>query len=315
MDVFLIPTLSREHLPCSEVKDTMKSRFCTGECIDLHTHSTASDGTFSPGELMVHAAARGLGAIALTDHDTVAGLREAGDAAIRLGIEFIPGVELSLNCDDFSPEGQMHLIGFFIDPENERLQQGLEFLRGKRQERVPRVLENLKDSGIELPGELLSRLAGESAVGRPHIASALVEMGAVKSMQEAFDVYLKKGAPGYVPKKKFDMHEAVPMIQDAGGIPILAHPKYLRMEYRQLSGLLDELKDIGLMGLEAYYSHHSDEETGEYLRMAREKELLISGGSDFHGSNKPDIELGTGKGNLCVPYSLLEDMKKKLKDG
>jgi len=291
----------------------MESYSCSAEdCIDLHCHSTASDGTLSPAVLVARAAHLGLRAVALTDHDTMGGLSEAAGAAADRGIEFIPGVELSLNYD-LSPGGQMHLVGLFIDFEDERLQRGLEYLRRKRRERTPKILKKLADAGMDIPEEMVAAIAGDSVVGRPHIARAMVEAGMVASLQEAFDLYIKKGAPAYVIKEKFDMGDAISMVLDAGGIPVLAHPKYLKLDDVEESNLLDRMMEMGLKGMEVYYSDHTPAERKKYLGLAQEKGLLVSGGSDFHGSNKPDIELGCGKGDLCVPYSLLGPMKEHLK--
>jgi len=203
----------------------------------------------------------------------------------------------------------MHILGLFLDPGSPELVRGLEWLREKREERTPRILKILKEHDLDITEEDVDREAGEGSVGRPHIARALMNKGYVASIQEAFDRYLKKGAVAYVPKEKFPVAEGIFMIRKAGGIPILAHPKYLGLDRSDIFSLVPVLKEYGLMGIEAFYSDHSQKDTSFYLSLAEEHGLLVSGGTDFHGENKPMIKLGVGHGDMRIPYSLVEKMK------
>jgi len=213
--------------------------------IDLHTHTTYSDGTLSPGELVTLAKADGLSALAICDHDTIAGVKEGMDLGKVIGIEVIPGVELSIEYD-LPPGGHMHILGLFIDPDSPELIQGLNWLRKKREERTPKIVKLLNEHDIEITEDEVKQEAGDGSVGRPHIARVLMNKGYVGSIQEAFDRFLKKGAVAYVPKEKFTLGKGISMIREAGGIPILAHPVYLKLDRMDLEALLVELKDTGL---------------------------------------------------------------------
>jgi len=254
--------------------------------IDLHTHSTASDGTFPPREVVRLAKERRLKALALTDHDTIAGLPEAVAAGQEFGIEVIPGVEISAK----HLQGSMHILGYFLDYENDRLAQRLAVLQKARKDRNPRIIAKLNQLGIPLAMEQVERISGGGQVGRPHIARALYQGGYVRSLQEAFDIYLGNNGRAYVSKFRFSPDEAIAMIRDARGIPVLAHPFTLGLETSEtLRPLLKELMALGLAGIECYYPEHSSGQEGLYLFLARELGLLITGGSDFHGDNKPEV--------------------------
>ena len=281
------------------------------ESIDLHTHTKRSDGTFSPTELIIHAHFLELKAIAITDHDTIDGLDEAIDAGYRLRVEVVPGAELSIEYD-LPESGHMHVVGLFLDPSSQDLRDGLDWLKRKREERTPKILKILDEHGVHLTVEEIMEKAGGGSVGRPHMARLMLEKGYVSSISEAFEHYLKKGAVAYVPKEKFPLERAVAMIRSAGGIPILAHPYSLKLDDQALEDLLVSMKEKGIAGIEVYYSNHSAEQTERYLSLAHKLDLLISGGSDFHGENKPDIRLGTGLGDLDIPYSILADMKQRV---
>lgn len=275
--------------------------------IDLHTHSTASDGTFPPREVLRLAKERRLKALALTDHDTIAGLPEAVAAGQEFGIEVIPGVEISAK----HPQGSMHILGYFLDYENDRLAQRLAVLQQARKDRNPRIIAKLNQLGIPLTMEQVERISGGGQVGRPHIARALYQGGFVRSLQEAFDIYLGNNGRAYVSKFRFSPDEAIAMIRDARGIPVLAHPFTLGLETSEtLRPLLKELMALGLAGIECYYPEHSSGQEGLYLFLARELGLLITGGSDFHGDNKPEVNLGR---ITCAPllvYDLVVAMKQ-----
>lgn len=273
--------------------------------IDLHTHSTASDGSFSPGELVRHAWENGLSAVALTDHDTVSGIEEALEMGKALGIEVIPGIEIGL---EFKPE--MHMLGYFFNNSYKKIGKVLDRLFNSREERNPRIIAKLNELGFNITMGDVRHNAGGSIIGRPHIAKALVDKGYVKDNNEAFEKYLASGKPAYFPKDKLTPAEGIGEILEAGGIPVLAHPIYLGMDYSRLDGLLADMKKAGLKGIEAYYTENRYEDTGNLLRLAIKHELIPTGGSDFHGSFKPDIEIGKGRGNLHVPYEVLESLKK-----
>jgi len=266
--------------------------------IDLHTHSTASDGTYSPAELVRLAVKEGLSALALTDHDTVEGLAEARTEAERLGLAFVPGVEISVR---FAGPGHCHILGYFVDPASENLRETLGLLQRARAERNRKMVEKLRALGIEITLEELESKAGGGEIGRPHFAALLVEKGVVRRVEEAFEKYLRKGAPAYVPKARLTEEEAFSAIRAAGGLPVLAHPVHLGLSPEELAAYVSRLREMGLAGIEAYYTDHSPEFTALCLDLARRFDLVVTGGSDFHGRNKPDIKLGRGFGNLRVP--------------
>jgi len=273
--------------------------------IDLHTHSTASDGTFSPEELVRLAHEKGLKALALTDHDTIAGLSAAEMEAQRLDLAFVPGVEISVK---FEGPGHCHLLGYFIDHHNEALLETLSHLHEARENRNVRMVEKLRSLGIPISLEELEEMAGGGEIGRPHMAKLLVQKGIVKDFDEAFEKFLGKGKPAYVPKARLTAEEAMAVIRKAGGITSLAHPYYLGLSTEETRAYVASLKEKGLVAIEAYYTDHDEEYTAFCLQMAKDFGLLVSGGSDFHGANKPEIELGCGKGNLAIPYRVYEDL-------
>lgn len=271
--------------------------------IDLHTHSTASDGTLSPAELLQHAEAIGLRAIALTDHDTVAGLEEAAQAAKK--VEFIRGCELSVHF----PNGSMHILGLWLPRRMQFLPALLHDLGKKRTQRNEQILENLRRHGVTIEDAELQTFAAGGVVGRPHVARLLVEKGHASSIHEAFHLWLRPGTPGYAPKAKLLPHQAISVLKNEGATVILAHPSTLNLDPEPLEALLRELKAAGLDGMEVYYSLHTPTQTRLFAELCRRLDLLESAGSDFHGDNKPSIALGRGKNGLHGPYSLVERMK------
>lgn len=276
--------------------------------IDLHTHTTHSDGSASPKELITRASSKGARSIAITDHDTVDGFADARAAADGFGIEFIPGIEISA---DFSP-GTMHILGYLIDGESLALKEQLAMLKNAREKRNPEIAHRLERLGFDISYEEVARLAGNNVVGRPHFASVLVKKGYVRNIQEAFDTLLKKGAPAYVEKARLSPRDAIEVIHGAGGVAVLAHPYQLKLSsYEAADELVAELAALGLDGIEAIYSRHSADQRSRYSEIALRHELLITGGSDYHGSYKPDIDLVTGLGDLEVPYGLLEALKAR----
>lgn len=274
--------------------------------IDLHVHSTASDGSFPPAEVVRQAKAGGLTAMALTDHDTVDGLPEAVAAGDRLGLEVIPGVEISAQF----PSGTMHILGLFVDYHNGRLDERLAVLKQARLDRNPQIINKLNALGIPITMARVEEISGGGQVGRPHIARALQEAGYVTSIQQAFDLYLKKGGKAYAGKFRFPPDQALAMIREAKGIPVLAHPFTLSLGSAfALRNLIIELKGLGLAGLEVFYSEHTPEQEALYLKLAQELGLLITGGSDYHGLNKPEISLGSMPCQEKLTYNLVEPLK------
>ncbi|MHB9096082.1 MAG: PHP domain-containing protein [Eubacteriales bacterium] len=275
--------------------------------IDLHVHTTASDGTMTPEQVVFHAAQCGLQAIAVTDHDTIDGVEEALAAGVKAGVEVVPGVEISVDY-----LGEMHILGYFIEPQNPELQGGLARLRHYRNERNPQIIKKLRDLRFDISIDEVSKAANGNVIGRPHFAAVLKQKGYVRDFNQAFDWYLGEGRPAYVKKERLTPRQGIEMVAAAGGIPVLAHPKYLKVnDSTGLEELIRELKGYGLKGIEALYTTHSSGETGKFCDLALKCELLITGGSDFHGSNKPEIEIGRGEGGLTVQYELLERLKAK----
>ena len=277
--------------------------------IDLHTHSTASDGSFSPTELVKLAKEMGLRALALTDHDTIEGLEEFIKTGKELDLEAVPGTELS----DYFEKGTLHILGYFIDFHSEKLKDRLKKLQEARAERNPKIVKKLQALGIPITYEEVVAISGGGQIGRPHFAKLLLQKGIVKTFDEAFERFLKKGAPAYVEKDKIFPRECLEIILEAGGIPVLAHPFTLHLENDALEAFVKQLKDWGLRGIEAYYTEHTPAQTAFYLKLAEKYGLCVTGGSDFHGKNKPEIKLGLGYGNLRVPYRLLERLKEVAK--
>jgi predicted metal-dependent phosphoesterase TrpH len=281
--------------------------------IDLHTHTTASDGRLTPEQLISLAEDMKLEAVAVTDHDTINGLDPARRCAREIGMPFIPGIEISA---EYGASGTMHILGYFIDEASGGFSEALDFLQRARKKRNPQIIERLNDCGVAVSMEDVRREAGSDQIGRPHFARAIVRKGFAASIPEAFERYVKKGAPCYVNKERFTPQRAIELIRKARGIPVLAHPKTLNIDLlRELPALLDRLKEMGLMGLEAYYYAHSRSEEDYFLRVCRKLSILATGGSDFHGDNKPRVALGKGNGNLLVPrkvYDLLVAAKEKM---
>lgn len=273
--------------------------------IDLHTHSTASDGSMSPRELVRHAKESGLSAIAITDHDTIDGVEEALDEGAKLGIEVLAGVEVSV---DFEPE--MHILGYFFGSNYKNIAPTLVKLKKSRDERNPKMVEKLKSLGFDITMEEVQAEAKGNIVARPHMASVLFKKGYVKSIREAFDKYIAEGKPAFVKKEKMSPEECIETIKNAGGIPVIAHPIYLNLTLSKLDNLVERLKKAGLKGIETYYVEHSKEDVGNLLRIAIKHDIVPTGGSDFHGTFKPDINIGVGRGNLIVPYQVIERLKE-----
>jgi predicted metal-dependent phosphoesterase TrpH len=278
--------------------------------IDLHIHTTASDGTFTPAQVVSHAHRLKLKAIAITDHDTVAGSKEALLSGIPPSLEFLTGVEISATPPSFYPgSGSFHLLGYSIRLDDPQLNRTLEKLQQARKNRNPAIINRLNELGISVTLDEVRREAGKGQLGRPHIAQLMVKKRAVASIDEAFDRFLGTGKPAYVDKQRVECFKAIEIILAAGGVPVLAHPGLL--DYKtdnQLDELIGELKKAGIQGVEVYYSGHTPDQTRRYAELAKRHDLLMTGGSDFHGAIQPEIEMGSGQGDLIVPYELFEKL-------
>ncbi|WP_051286650.1 PHP domain-containing protein [Megalodesulfovibrio gigas] len=275
--------------------------------IDLHTHSSASDGSDSPSQLIENAKAAGLSAVALTDHDTIAGLSEARRAAGELQIEFIPGCELSVTHG----QHRFHMVGLFLPEDASSLQRTLDMLIEERNARNGKIIEKLNQLNIDITIEEVIAKAGGDAVGRPHMAAVLFEKHVVNSMQQAFDQFLGSKGKAYLPKQVLTAAQALQLLTDCGATPIMAHPYSLNLGAVSLAEVVTELRSLGLDGIEAYYPEHTPSQTEQFLALAKRLDLAVSGGSDYHGSFRPHIQLGRGKGTLHVRDELLTALKER----
>lgn len=269
--------------------------------IDLHSHTTASDGTLTPAELIEEASRAGVRTLAITDHDTLAGYDEAVPVARAAGLELICGIEVSTKLHGSST----HLLGYFPRGASAGFRAWLEELQASRRDRNARLVGRLRELGIDITLDEV-RALGRSMTGRPHFARVLVDKGYVATIQEAFDRYLDESAEAYVDRLEPSFAEAVARIRGGGGIASLAHPVRLKVD---LDALLPEMQAAGLGALEAYHSDHSPEFTERVKNLAASYGMVVTGGSDFHGDVKPDIGLGTGRGNLRVPDGLMERLR------
>lgn len=267
--------------------------------VDLHLHSTASDGQFSPSELVAMALERDLLVIAITDHDTTAGIDEALEAARGTELEVIPGVEIS--CD--VPHEEVHLLGYYLDHHRPAFQGKLRAMRDARLRRAKGMLAKLAALGFPLPWEVVTELVGDGSVGRPHIAQAMVKVGYVASTDEAFNLYIGRNGPAYVERYKLSPSDAVPLIKEAQGLPVLAHPL-------KVTHFLPALIERGLVGLEVYYNGYSPEDIRGLADLARKFDLILTGGSDFHGPGVLDtVEMG----GVWVPVESVERLRALVK--
>lgn len=270
-----------------------------GYAIDLHTHSLRSDGALSPGDLVRRAAARGVKIQALSDHDTLAGVAEAAATGAGLGVRIIAATELNTE----SEWGDAHVLGYFLDPEDSELEDRLRWLRENRGRRIELMVEKLNRLGYAVDLARVLEIAQGGALGRPHLAQALFEKGYVSSYDEAFDTLIAKDSPAYVPRVGLDPIEAVTLLRRHGGVPSLAHPGTVV----GLEVVLPKLVAAGLAGIEAYYGDHSPEMTARYLALAREKGLVPTGGSDFHGRGEHGADLG----GVFVPSETIELLESR----
>ena len=274
--------------------------------VDLHLHTTASDGVMTPSAIVRYAKGKGLQAIAITDHDTIEGLEEGLLEGERIGFEVIAGIEISA---DHSP-GSMHLLGYFLDIHHPLLKVKLDYLQKARAERNPKIIQNLNRLGVRISYEEVVKASGGGQVGRPHFAQVLIEKGYARTFQEAFDRFLKKGAPAYVDKLRFKSKEAISFIRDAGGIPVLAHPKTVATNgSSSFEKILRELMEEGLKGIEVFYPEHTPPDVAQFKAMAERYGLLMTGGTDYHGIEKEALDIGVGRGEMKLPYAIVEALK------
>lgn len=277
--------------------------------IDLHTHSRHSDGSDTPTEIVESARNAGLTAIALTDHDRLDGIESARLRSQQVGIEFIPGVEISCIFE----QGTLHLLAYFLEPTQGPLQDRLFQMQEARTKRNQEMATKLKEAQLPITWEELMDEAGGPNLGRPHFAAVMVRKGIVSSVQEAFDKYLAKGKPFYVPKVQITTPEAIKLSLNSGALPVIAHPSTLGLSYSELQKYLTEMAELGLVGVESYYSRYSSQERNELASIAKSLDLVPTGGSDYHGSYKVGLNIGTGEGDLKVPDSVLAQLKARLK--
>jgi 3',5'-nucleoside bisphosphate phosphatase len=275
--------------------------------VDLHTHSTASDGSESPSALVDLAVGLGLRVLALTDHDTLEGIEEARDSADRSGIELIAGTEISLDY-----LGGMHLVVLWLEPGPGPLQDRLGGLQNGRVGRNAAIVEALTDLGMPVTLEEVIEQSGGGSVGRPHIAAVMMQKGYVESVAEAFDLWLGTGRPAYAARPRLSPEEAIGLARDSGGVPVLAHPHTLGINRSaEMADMLVRLRSAGLVGLEAMYAAYHRHEREGYADLARRFGLVASGGSDYHGSYKPGLALGTGYGDLVVPDHVVDQLRER----
>lgn len=286
--------------------------------IDLHIHSDASDGSYSPVRILEMAQAARLGAVAITDHDTVDGMHSALAHGIPAGIRFLTGIEISAAPPEAFPlGGSFHLLGYGFRPDDPDLTRTLSVLQEARRNRNPRIIARLNELGIDLTVEdLKARFDADAQLGRPHIARLMVDRGVADSIDDAFDRYLGKGRPAFVDKYRIPCADAVAAIRAAGGVAVMAHPGLLSLpDGVGVPDIVEVLVGQGLGGIETEYPEHAPAQRKAYRDLAHRYGLLMTGGSDFHGSVKPEIRLGTGYGDLAVPFSYYEAMVRRLDRG
>ena len=271
---------------------------------DLHVHTYLSDGTFTPEKVVEYAKAKGLSAIAITDHDCCCGITPAILAAEDLGVEIIPGVELTAEVNDT----EIHLLGYFIDWQDDWFVRKLKEISRVREERAREILSKLRRHGVDISDDELFELSGPGSVGRLHIAQLLFKKGCTSSIGQAFTKYIGNGGSCYVKKFKLTPLEAVDMIRRVGGVSVVAHPKTINIQNKSTEDIMASLVKDGVRGIEVYHSDHSDKNEKDFRALAEQYNLLITGGSDCHGFGKREVLIGKVK----IPYSLVETLKKSL---
>lgn len=274
--------------------------------IDLHVHSNVSDGTFTPKELILYAQEKGLAALALTDHDTVRGIFEAEKTAEGKSIELIPGIEISSEYKG----GDIHILGLYIDYKQTAFSAALQRFVEAREQRNNQMAKKLSEHGFFVTIEDIMAAYPDAVITRAHFAKYMKAKGYVSSYEEAFRKYIGKNCSCYVPRTVIQPEDAIGLIRKAGGVAVLAHPLLYHLTLEELEAMIKDLKKLGLQGIEVFYSMNQKEDENLMFSLAKKWELLMTGGSDFHGSTKPHIDLGVGRGNLCVNETLLEPLRK-----
>ncbi len=278
--------------------------------VDLHAHSTCSDGTLTPEELVLLAKKQGLAALALTDHDTIEGLAEFQKAGAAHGLETISGVEFAAFWEKYH-RPEIHIVGLGFDPGYPLLQERMKFIRDSRDVRNQKMCEKLTSIGFAVTLEEIEANAGGEVITRMHFANVLLEKGYIHTKEEAFSRYISNGMPGYVEREILSPELCIRTIKEAGGAAILAHPTLYDLNLEQVEELCREWIPYGLDGIECQYSTYTPAETKAITQLTEKLGLLPSGGSDFHGKNKPNIQLGKGKSNLAIPYAIWEGLKQR----
>lgn len=275
--------------------------------IDLHVHSTYSDGTLRPAELVELALGKGLTALSITDHDTTEGTAEALEAAGRTSLEVVPGIELSVVDND----RHLHLLGYYIDPDNSEMKTALADIQAARRTRNGRIIEKLRALRLDVSMAEVEAKSAVGQTGRPHIAQVLVDRKIARSMEDAFARFLKRGAVAYVPRLVLDAGRAIMLIREAGGIAVLAHPGTIDSSLRTIPEIVEQLAAAGLGGIEAYYPVHSARNQKQLSALASRYGLVVTGGSDYHGDIRPGTMIAGGR-NMKVPVEILQRLKDKL---
>ena len=273
--------------------------------IDLHIHTTASDGTFTPGEVVREAARLGLAAVAITDHDTAEGYPAAAAEGEELGLEVVPGIEISTKF-----RAAVHILGYYIDVNSPALEEVLDWMHRDREDRNIKLCAMLREQGVDIDNERMHARFGDF-VGRPHFAEIMVENGMARDVNDAFERLLNKNRPYFIPRQFLPIERSVEIIREAGGIPVLAHPFQYRLDDAQLRELIEHCMDSGLEGMECRYTGYDARQCAYLESLAAEYGLVRTGGSDFHGAIKGDIRLGEGRGELEVPCAWLEELRSR----
>lgn len=274
--------------------------------VDLHLHSTCSDGSDTPTEIVTGAVAAGLTGIALTDHDTLQGIAEASALAASHHLRFIAGTELSVSWREQS----MHLLVYFLDPAGGPLQDRMAELRRSREGRNDQIAEKLQTLGLDISIEEVRLEAGGDIVGRPHFAGVMIEKGYVETVPEAFDRYLAAGRPAYTPRHRLTAEEAISLARESGAVAVIAHPHTLNLSADEFAAGFQQLASHGLGGIEAYYGEYSPAMRSRIAEICTDLGIVATGGSDYHGKYKPHLSIGTGKGDLSVPDSAFDQLEQ-----
>lgn len=280
--------------------------------IDLHIHTTASDGVYSPEEIMNMASDLDLEAVSITDHDTMEGVKALDNKDLNNFPELLTGVEISTTPPgEFDLEDSLHLLGYRVDIYDARLNKELELLRQARKNRNPDIIKKLNTSGVDITEESLAEFSGDVQIGRAHIGRYLFEKGYVQNIEEAFNRFIGKGKPAYVSKYKIPVEDAVKAVKAAGGVPVLAHPGLLKKNHQEYAFIFESLKDAGLEGIEVYYPSHNESMRSFFRNECHRLGLIPTGGSDFHGYKNEGLVPGKGRNNLKIPYSVYKSILER----